>query len=79
MRKVYKGVVVGLKNLKTASVLITRTKINPTYFKPQKLTKKIQVHNELIELKVGDNVEIEESKVFSATKKFIVKRIIEKK
>jgi len=72
MRKVYTGVVVGLKNAKTASVEITRAIIHKKYLKPIKRKTKIQAHNERDDLELGDKVEIINSKPYSATKRFLV-------
>lgn len=71
------GVVVGL-NSKTASVEIVRNEIHSKYLKPIRRVKKIQAHNDIDSLKIGDKVLVENSRPFSATKRFLVIRKEEK-
>jgi len=70
--------VISLKNKKTATVELTKTKLHYKYYKPIKEVKKIQAHNENIELQIGDLVLIKASRPYSATKRFIVVKKIEK-
>lgn len=71
-KKKFTAKVIGLKNLKTATVEVTRIKLEPKYHKPLKIRKKFQVHNEDFSLKIGDSVIIIESRPYSATKRFLV-------
>jgi len=66
------GVVVSQKNPKTVAVNVVYYKSHPKYKKVIKTNKKIQAHNENIELNLGDVVNIKPSRPFSATKRFLV-------
>jgi small subunit ribosomal protein S17 len=70
-RKTLVGVVVT-SSQKTVNVLVQGTKQHPIYKKYYKTTKKHLAHNELDDVKVGDMVQIEESKPISKRKKWKV-------
>jgi len=70
--KVLKGVVVSDKMDKTVVVKVTRFVEHPKYGKRIKKTKKYKAHDEDNSKKMGDNVEIEETKPISKDKHFKV-------
>jgi small subunit ribosomal protein S17 len=69
-KKVLKGVVVSDKMDKTLVVNITRFVEHPKYGKRIKKSKKYKVHDEQNSKKIGDIVEIEETRPISKDKKF---------
>ena len=71
-KKILKGRVVSDKNNKTIVVLVERKYQHPFYKKVVKNKKKYHVHDEKNTFKVGDNVEIQESKAYSKLKRFKV-------
>ena len=71
------GKVVGSKMKKTIVVEVERLLPHPIYKKRVKRTKRFQVHNEL-DVKLGDQVEISETRPLSKTKRFVVKRVLPK-
>lgn len=79
VRRTFIGVVSGVKNDKTISVIVTTDKNDSLYSKRVKTTKKFRAHDENNEAKVGDKVEIMECRPLSATKRFRLVRIVEKK
>jgi small subunit ribosomal protein S17 len=70
--KILKGVVVSDKMAKTVVVEVTRFVEHPKYQKRIKKTKLYKAHDENNEKKVGDVVEIEETKPLSKDKHFKV-------
>ena len=70
--KVLKGKVVSDKMDKTIVVLVTRFIEHKKYGKRIKMTKKYKAHDETNSKKVGDTVEIEETRPISKDKKFKV-------
>ena len=70
--KVLKGVVVSDKMDKTVVVKISRFIEHSKYGKRIKKTKKYKAHDEENAKKIGDNVEIEETKPISKDKHFKV-------
>ena len=77
-RKVYRGVVVSDKMDKTIIVATTTSRSHGMYGKRTKYTKKFVAHDENNEAKVGDTVEIMETRPLSATKRFRLVRVVEK-
>ena len=77
-RKVYQGRVVSDKMDKTITVEITTQKSHPLYSKRVKYSKKFKAHDANNEAKVGDIVEIMETRPLSATKRYRLIRIVEK-
>ncbi|HHU81032.1 MAG: 30S ribosomal protein S17 [Bacilli bacterium] len=75
-RKTFVGTVVSDKNDKTITVMIETYRRHPLYGKRIKNTKKFTVHDENNEAKVGDIVEIMETRPLSATKRFRLVRIV---
>jgi small subunit ribosomal protein S17 len=70
--KVLKGVVVSDKMDKTVVVLVSRFVEHKKYGKRIKKTKKYKAHDENNSKKIGDVVEIEETKPISKDKHFKV-------
>jgi small subunit ribosomal protein S17 len=70
--KILKGVVVSDKMAKTVVVSVTRFVKHPKYQKYLKISKKYKAHDEDNAFKIGQNVEIEETKPMSKDKHFKV-------
>ena len=62
------GKIISTKMSKTAVVLVTRFKSHPLYGKKYRVSKKFSVHSPEENFKVGEMVEIEETKPISKTK-----------
>jgi len=77
-RKVYVGKVVSDKMDKTITVLVETYKKHPLYGKRVKYSKKFKAHDEMNEAKVGDIVQIMETRPLSATKRFRLVKVVEK-
>ena len=77
-RKVYRGRVVSDKMDKTITVIVETHKNHPLYGKRVKYSKKFKAHDELNEAKLGDVVEIMETRPLSATKRFRLVKVVEK-
>ena len=71
-KKVLKGVVVSDKMDKTIVVKVTRFVEDKKYGKRIKIAKKYKAHDENNNKKIGDTVEIEETKPMSKDKHFKV-------
>jgi small subunit ribosomal protein S17 len=70
--KIVEGKVASVGNIKTVIVEVISSYRHPLYKKAVRTTKRFAVHNESLELKVGDKVRIQESKPISKTKHYIV-------
>ena len=77
-RRVLRGTVVSDKMDKTIVVEITTHKSHPLYGKMVKRSRKFKVHDEANEAKMGDVVEIMETRPLSKDKHFRLVRIVEK-
>ncbi len=66
------GVVVSDASDKTVVVAVTTVKSHPVYKKRYKVTKKYAAHDEKNLYKVGDSVQIKESRPVSRTKRWVV-------
>ena len=77
-RKVYRGTVVSDKMDKTINVIVETKKTHPLYGKRVKYSKKFKAHDENNEARIGDKVEIMETRPLSATKRFRLVKIVEK-
>ena len=71
-RKTQKGVVVSNKMDKTVVIKLERTFPHPQYGKVVTRAKKIYAHNDAKEVKVGDIVEVEETRPLSKLKRWRV-------
>ena len=78
LRKKRIGRVVSDKMDKTITVLVETHKNHPLYGKRVKYSKKYHAHDELNEAKMGDIVEIMETRPLSATKRFRLVKVVEK-
>ena len=72
------GVVVSDKMDKTITVAVELDKRHPLYGKVYKTTKKFKAHDENNEAKIGDTVEIMETRPMSKDKYYRLVRIVEK-
>ena len=77
-RKVLRGTVVSDKMDKTITVQVSTNKSHPLYSKRVKYSKKFKAHDEMNEAKIGDVVEIMETRPLSATKRFRLIKVVQK-
>lgn len=77
-RKKMIGVVVSDKMDKTITVAVSRNVMHPLYKKFVKKTTKFKAHDELNECKIGDTVEIIETRPLSKDKYHRLNKIIER-
>lgn len=76
--KTLTGLVVGNKMDKTVVVDISRIKNHPRYKKPIRWRSRLKAHDGLNQCQIGDEVMIIESKPISKTKRWKVRKVIEK-
>ena len=69
-KKILNGTVINDKNTKTIVVMVKRKYIHPFFKKVITSSKKYHAHDETNKIKVGDKVQIIESKPFSKKKKW---------
>ena len=72
------GRVVSDKMNKTVTVLVERRVKHPLYGKVVTRSRKYHAHDEKGEYKMGDTVEIAESRPISKTKSWVVTRLVQK-
>lgn len=72
IRRTLQGVVVSDKMDKTVVVSVTRTSVHPKYLKRFKVSRKFKAHDEENAYKVGDKVNIEETRPMSKDKRWKV-------
>ena len=72
------GTVVSDKMEKTVTVAVERKVRHDVYGKSQKRTSTFLAHNENNEAKVGDTVNIAESRPLSRRKRWVVTRVVQK-
>ncbi len=77
-RKRLVGVVTSDKMDKTVTVAVTTSKRHPVYGKVMRRVKKYKAHDEANECRMGDRVQIIESKPISRHKRFTVISIVER-
>lgn len=77
-RKTRIGTVISDKMTKTVVVNVSRRFAHPLYKKFIQRTKKFHAHDEKDECRIGDVVEIQETRPMSATKRWRVVRILVK-
>ena len=77
-RKVYQGRVVSDKMDKTITVEVSTYNTHPVYGKRAKYSKKFYAHDEDNSAKVGDIVQIAETRPLSRNKRFRLLNIVEK-
>ena len=76
MKRTLLGKVVSDKMDKTIVVLVERVKEHPLYKKKYSVSTRFKAHDEAGKAKVGDMVEIEESRPLSATKRWSLIRVL---
>ena len=72
------GKVVSDKRTKTVTVLVERRVKHPLYDKIMIKSSKYHAHDEMGEYKMGDTVEIMESRPLSKTKNWVATRLVQK-
>ena len=72
------GKVVSDKRAKTVTVLIERSVKHPIYDKIVMRSSKYHAHDENGEYKLGDTIEITESRPLSKTKNWVATRLVQK-
>ena len=77
-RHTYIGTVVSDKMEKTFVLQIVENKRHPLYGKVYKVTKKVKVHDENNDAKVGDRVEVMQTRSLSKDKHYRLVKIIER-
>ena len=75
-RKTKVGVVVSAKSAKTVIVVVGRMREHPLYKKVIRLRKKFAAHDEAGDVREGDLVRIQESRPYSATKRWKVVEVL---
>jgi len=78
VQRTFVGRVVSDKRAKTVTVLVERRAKHELYGKIVALSRKYHAHDENGEYKMGDVVEIAESRPLSKTKSWVVTRLVEK-
>jgi small subunit ribosomal protein S17 len=76
--RTFVGKVVSDKRSKTVTVLVERRSMHELYGKIVGKSSKYHAHDEKGEYKLGDTVEITESRPISKTKSWIVTRLVQK-
>ena len=76
MKRTLRGKVTSDKMEKTIIVQVERTKEHPLYKKKYTVSTKFSVHDEAGKAKIGDTVEIEESKPLSRTKRWTLAKVL---
>ncbi len=77
-RKRLVGVVTSDKMDKTVVVAVTRTKRHPRYGKVMRLVSKYMAHDENNECRIGDRVQIIESRPISRRKRWSVIAVLDR-
>ncbi|MFO1462678.1 MAG: 30S ribosomal protein S17 [bacterium] len=77
-RKTKVGTVVSNKMQKTVTVSVDRLVLHPTFKKYYKRRSTFKAHDEKGQCKVGDQVEIIETRPLSKTKRWAVRAILKK-
>jgi small subunit ribosomal protein S17 len=77
LKRTLVGKVVSDKMQKTVTVLIERKVKHELYGKYYSMSKKYHAHDETDQLKIGDTVEISESRPLSRTKSWVVTRLVQ--
>ncbi|RJO60041.1 30S ribosomal protein S17 [candidate division WS5 bacterium] len=70
MKRVLKGIVVSDKMKDTVVVQVARVKTHPIYRKQYKVSTKFMAHDEKGSAKMGDEVQIEETRPMSKNKRW---------
>jgi small subunit ribosomal protein S17 len=78
LKRTLVGKVVSDKRTKTVTVLVERRVKHPIYDKIMMRSSKYHAHDENGEYKMGDTIEITESRPLSKTKNWVVTRLVQK-
>jgi small subunit ribosomal protein S17 len=78
LKRTLVGKVVSDKRAKTVTVLIERRVKHPIYGKIVVRSSKYHAHDENSEYKLGDTIEITESRPLSKTKNWVATRLVQK-
>jgi small subunit ribosomal protein S17 len=78
MAHTLQGIVSSDKRDKTITVAVTNRETHPIYRKQYTVTRKYTAHDENNEAKLGDRVEIIETRPISKTKSYKLVKILEK-
>ena len=78
LKRTLVGKVVSDKRNKTVTVMIERRVMHPIYGKIMIKTSKYHAHDENGEYKLGDIIEITESRPLSKTKNWVATRLVQK-
>ena len=78
LRKTRVGFVTSDKMDKTIVVAVEESRRHALYGKSEKITKKFKAHDENNECRIGDKVEIMETRPLSKDKRWRLARIVEK-
>ena len=77
-RKVREGIVTSDKMAKTAVVTVVERVRHPRYGKTVQRTKKLYVHDENDDLRMGDRVRVQETRPLSKQKRWRLVEILER-
>lgn len=78
LKRTLVGKVVSDKRAKTVTVLVERRVKHPIYGKIVMRSSKYHAHDETGEYKLGDTIEITESRPISKTKNWVATRLVQK-
>ncbi|MDO4705667.1 30S ribosomal protein S17 [Allofranklinella schreckenbergeri] len=78
LKRTLVGKVVSDKRAKTVTVLVERRVKHPIYGKIVIRSSKYHAHDEAGEYKLGDTIEITESRPISKTKSWVATRLVQK-
>jgi small subunit ribosomal protein S17 len=74
MKRILKGKVISDKTDKTVTILVEGTKRHPLYRKNYAVSRKFLAHDEKNEYKIGDIVNLAESRPMSTKKRWVVSK-----
>ena len=77
-RKVHEGLVVSISMEKTAVVAVVERVRHPRYNKTVQRTKKLYVHDEDNDVRIGDRVRVAETRPLSKTKRWRLLEVVER-
>ncbi|MCB0989958.1 MAG: 30S ribosomal protein S17 [Acidimicrobiales bacterium] len=77
-RKVREGLVVSISMEKTAVVAVVERVRHPRYNKTVQRTKKLYVHDEDNDVRIGDRVRVAETRPLSKTKRWRLLEVVER-
>lgn len=78
MAKTLTGIVTSDARDKSITVTVTSRETHPIYKKQYSVNRKYQAHDEKNEAKLGDKVQISETRPISKTKSFVLSKIEER-